>query len=223
MEPKKFNTRRAASQQSKEGSAKPRRHYDSPLRRQQSTEMLERILASGVELMHGMLEWDIARLNARVVAEHAGVSMRTVQRYFPNERALRDAVMQRSVAKSGISLDKLTLDKFAKTTTRMFQYLASLPVTPLSTPPIKDPTYAAMDRERRDAVLRAVIQATPDWSERERNVVAGALDVLWSIPSYERLVASWGLDSGSAIQGLTWLVDLVNHAVRAGHKPLVKR
>jgi AcrR family transcriptional regulator len=184
--------------------------------------MLERILATGVELMHGTLEWDIARLNARVVAEHAGVSMRTVQRYFPNERALRDAIMQRSVDKSGISLDKLTLDKFAKTTTRMFQYLASLPVAPLSTTPIKDPTYAAMDRERRDAVLRAVIQATPDWPERERIVVAGVLDVLWSIPSYERLVSSWGLDSGSAIRGLTWLVDLVNDAVRAGYKPVVK-
>jgi AcrR family transcriptional regulator len=202
--------------------AKPRRRYDSPLRRQQSTETLEHILTTGVELMYGALEWDITRLNARTIAEHAGISMRTVQRYFPNERALRDAIMQRSVDKSGISLDKLTLDTFAKTTIRMFQYLASLPVTPLSTTPMKDPTYAAMDRERRDAVLRAVIQAAPDWSERERSVVAGVLDVLWSIPSYERLVASWGLDSGSAIGALAWLVDLVNGAVRAGHKPVVK-
>jgi hypothetical protein len=131
--------------------------------------------------------------------------------------------MQRTVEKSGISLEKLKLDKFSKTTARMFRYLASLPAAPAATTSVKDPTYSVMDRERRDAVLNAVIQTTPDWSDRERNVAAGALDILWSIPSYERLVNSWGLDSDSAIHGLTWLIDLVIEAIDEGRKPKLKR
>lgn len=203
-------------------TATPRRQYNSPARRQQSTETLELILATGVELMHGQLEWDITRLNARTVAENAGISMRTVQRYFPDERHLRDAVMQHSVDKSGISLEKLKLDKFSKTADQMFRYLASLPVAPHATTPVKDPTYAVMDQQRRNAVLNAVAQATPDWSDNERKVVAGLLDILWSIPSYERMVASWELDTDHAVRGLTWLIDLVNEAIKNGRKPKLK-
>jgi len=199
-----------------------RRRYNSPIRRQQSTDTLELILTTSLELMHGALEWDITSLTARTVAEHAGISMRTVQRYFPDERHLRDAVMQHSVDKSGISLEKLKLDKFSKTADQMFRYLASLPVAPQATAPVKDPTYAVMDQQRRNAVLNAVAQATPEWSDNERKVVAGLLDILWSIPSYERMVASWELDADHVIRGLTWLIDLVNEAVKNGSKPKLK-
>lgn len=203
-------------------STKPRRQYNSPVRQQQSTETLERILATGVELMHGLLEWDISRLKARIVAEHAEIGLRTVQRYFPDERDLRDAVMQRCVEKSGITLENLKLDKFSKTTSNMYRYLASLPIVPRATTPVKDPTFAVMDRERREAVLNAVSQSTLGWSDHERNIAAGALDILWSIPSYERLVISWGFDSDSAIDGLTWLIDLVIEAIRTDRKPNLK-
>ena len=219
---KKKSTKKTPSRQSKSASAKPRRQYNSPVRQQQSNEMLERILAAGVELMQGSLEWDITQLNARIIAEHAEIGLHTVHRYFANERDLRDAVMQRTVEKSGVSLEKLKLDKFSKTTAQMFQYLASLPVAPPATKSVKDPTYTVMDRERRDAVLSAVIKATPSWSDRERTVVAGTLDVLWSIPSYERLIISWGMDSDSAIRGLTWLIDLVIEAIDTGRKPKLK-
>jgi len=206
----------------KPNSATARRRYNSPVRRQQSTDTLELILNTGIELMHGALEWDIARLNARTIADHAGISMRTVQRYFPDERHLRDAVMQQSVDKSGISLEKLKLKKFSKTADQMFRYLASLPVAPHATAPVKDPTYTVMDQQRRKAVLNAVAQATPDWSENERKVVAGLLDILWSIPSYERLVTSWELDADHAVRGLTWLIDLVVEAIKDGDKSKFK-
>ncbi len=188
----KKQPKQAAQKKSANEATKPRRQYNSPLRQQQSADTLERILATGVELLHGLLEWDISRLNARIIAEHAEMGMRTVQRYFPDERDLRDAVMQRNVEKSGISLKKLKLNNFSKTTTHLFRYLASLPVTPHATTPVKDPTYAVLDRERREAVLNAVSQTTPEWSDHERNIVAGALDILWSIPSYERLIIPVG-------------------------------
>ena len=45
------------------------------------------------------------------------------------------------------------------------------------------------------------------------------LDVLWSVGSYERLVADWELDPEDAIRGLTWVIGLVEDAVRAGRAP----
>ena len=40
------------------------------------------------------------------------------------------------------------------------------------------------------------------------------LDVLWSVASYERLVVDWDLDPKDAIRGVTWVIGLVEDAVR---------
>jgi AcrR family transcriptional regulator len=72
-----------------------RRRYDSPVRRQRAAETRERIIASGVELVHSFKSWDWAELTFRATAEGAGVSESTVYRHFANERELQDAVMGR--------------------------------------------------------------------------------------------------------------------------------
>ena len=43
------------------------------------------------------------------------------------------------------------------------------------------------------------------------------LDVLWSVVSYERLVVDWELDPKDAIRGITWVIGLVEDAVRRDH------
>src|SRR3954469_14909974 len=73
----------------------PRRAYDSPVRRQRVAETRERIVAAGAELLHGFPIWNWDALTPGAVAEHAGVTERTVYRYFGSERELRDAVMAR--------------------------------------------------------------------------------------------------------------------------------
>ena len=45
------------------------------------------------------------------------------------------------------------------------------------------------------------------------------LDVLWSVTSYERLVADWNLDPDDAIRGATWVIGLVEDAIRKGTRP----
>ena len=44
-------------------------------------------------------------------------------------------------------------------------------------------------------------------------------DVLWSVASYERLVVDWQLDREQAIRGITWVIGLVEEAVRKGRRP----
>jgi hypothetical protein len=51
-------------------------------------------------------------------------------------------------------------------------------------------------------------------SARDRTIAAAMLDVLWSVGSYERLVADWGIDPQDAIAGVTWVIGLVERAIR---------
>ena len=45
------------------------------------------------------------------------------------------------------------------------------------------------------------------------------LDVLWSVASYELLVADWDLDARDAVAGVTWAIGLVEDAIRNGRGP----
>ena len=44
-------------------------------------------------------------------------------------------------------------------------------------------------------------------------------DVLWGVAPYERLVADWGLESDQAVAGITWVIGLIEDAVREGRRP----
>lgn len=194
----------------------PRRGYNSPVRREQSAATRERIIAAGSELVHGFPAWDWKNLTAGAVGRQAGVSERTVHRYFSTERKLRDAVLQRLLEESGISLQTLELADFAGTTARMIRYLSSFAAAPAT---VDDPSFASMDRQRRDALLMAVARATPEWPDRDRESVAAVLDMLWNPPTFERLVSSWGFDDERVIGAITWLIGLIEATVRSGRRP----
>jgi hypothetical protein len=44
-------------------------------------------------------------------------------------------------------------------------------------------------------------------------------DVLWSVVSFERLAMDWELDAADAITGITWVIGLVEDAIRHGRRP----
>lgn len=193
-----------------------RRRYDGTLRRQQVAERRERILAAGSELLHRSPIRDWHALTIRAVAEQAGVNERTVYRYFKNERGLRDAVMQRIEEEAGIDLASLRLENVAEAAAQIFEHVASYPQE--QRPPL-DPTLTEAGQRQRRALLAAVKSRTATWPEADRVTVAAVLDVLWSVASYERLVLDWQLDRKQAIQGVTWVVGLIEEAVRKGRRP----
>ena len=193
-----------------------RRRYDSPVRRQRVAETRERILAAGAELLHGFPIWNWAALTVRAVAERAGVTERTVYRYFATERELRDAVLARFEEESGVDVAGLALDDVAAVTARMLEYVSSFPLAPRAP---RDDTVAAANARQRAALLAALAPHTPEWSSGDRAVAAATLDVLWSVVSYERMVVDWELEPEDAIRGLTWTIGLVEAAVRAGDAP----
>jgi AcrR family transcriptional regulator len=194
-----------------------RRRYDSTLRQQRASETRDRIVTAGSELLSEAPIRDWGGLTMRAVAERAGVNERTVYRHFVNERGLRDAVMQRLEHAAGIDLGTLQLEGIADVARRIFATVAAHPLerhAPL------DPTLTAAGRRQREALLRALQPHTDVWTDADRAVAAGMLDALWGVAVYERLAVDWELDRDDAIAGITWVIGLIEDAVREGRAPI---
>lgn len=194
-----------------------RRAYNSPLRQQQAAETRDRIVAAGARIAHRLPDWDWRDLTFKAVGDRAGVSERTVHRHFSSERKLRDAVLQKLVQESGVQLEGLELGDFAGIAAGVYRYLQSFKATTPTT--ISDPTFAALDEQRRLALVGAVARATPQWSATDQEVAAAALDMLWNPYAYERLSTGWHFDADRATRAIDWVVGLVESAIRAGQRP----
>lgn len=202
------------------GEKVERRRYDSQVRQQQSADTRERIVAAGAEIAHRLSAWDWSEMTFKAVGERAGVSERTVHRYFSSERLLRDAVLQRLVEASGVSLEGLELGDFAGVVTRVYKYLSSFAAHTTNT---NEPSFAALDQFRREVLLGAVSRATKDWSAGDQEIAAAMLDMLWNPSAYERLSTAWHLDTSRATSAITWIIGLVEDAIRQGRRPGAKK
>ena len=193
-----------------------RRPYDSPVRRQQAGETRERIVAAGSQLVHEFPTWNWRDLTVRAVATRAEVSERTIYRHFSTERELRDAVMRRLEEEAGVALAGIELDEVPDITARIFGFMSSLAIDP---PVPSDPTFVETDQRKRDALRDAVARSAPAWSSEDHELAAGVFDVLWSVPSYERLVAALRLDPDEATRAMSWVIALVREAIAEGRRP----
>ncbi len=197
-------------------ASKRKRRYNSPLRQQQTADTRERIVLAGVKLVQSFTTWDWTNLTARAVSETAGVSERTVYRHFTTERNLRDTVMQRLVADSGIDLSTLNMEDFASTTEHMFRFLSAFAT---SAPGEQDPTFASIDEHRRAALLQSVQRSLVDSPPAEQLEIAAMLDLFWNPPYYDRLVNDWQLDPERASKLIGWMIDNLLQTVLAGKRP----
>jgi AcrR family transcriptional regulator len=194
----------------------PKRRYDNTLRRERANETRERIVAAGADLVRQSSIRDWRGVTISAVAARAGVNERTVYRHFTNERGLRDAVMQRLEDAVGIDLGELRLGDIADATARIVRHVATYPRD--QRPPL-DPTLAEANRRQHEALLDAVAEHTAGWRAEDRLLAAAVLDLQWSVASYERLARDWDLDADEAVRGLTWVIGLIEEAIRDDAPP----
>jgi AcrR family transcriptional regulator len=194
----------------------PRRSYNSPARRQAAAATRERIIDAGVRLVREFTTWNWDELTFRAVAERAQVSDRTVYRHFPTERHLHDAIMGRLEDEAGIAYEDVELDNLAEVTARVFASLRRFAINDSIGAP-HGPAFVGAEAKRHDALNRAV--AAPQLPEAQRRALAGLLDVLWSPPTYERLVGAWSLDKSEAAEAVQWLIAKVIAAVENNEPP----
>jgi AcrR family transcriptional regulator len=190
--------------------------YENSQRSRQAAATRERILTAAAGLVHTLPDWDWRELTVRAVARRAEVDESTVYRHFSTERNLRDAVLLRLTTDAGVDLETLRLDNFGEVIGHTFAYLATFPITRAAT---SDPTLAALDERRRDALLAALAQAAPGWSGDQLKMGAAAVDAYWSVTVFERMINTWNLDTRQATAAVTWVVDLIQAAVRDGRGP----
>jgi AcrR family transcriptional regulator len=205
-----------SSKKSEPDQPRAARSYDGTLRRERAAETRERIVDAGSELLHRESIRDWKKLTVRAVAERAGVNERTVYRYFGSERGLRDAVMHLHEQEAGIDLVGMQLQDIGKVATQIFDHVSSYPKEPR--PPL-DPTLVDANQRQREALLGAIAAGAEQWPDEDRTVAAAVFDVLWSVAAYERLVVDWEIDHRRAIQGISWVIELVEEAVRNGRGP----
>lgn len=205
-----------AASTSTERSKPSRRRYNSPLRARQAAETRQKLIRAGVELVHGFPDWDWNNLTFKAVGKQAGISERTAYRHFATERQLRDAVMEQLVSDSGIDLKELELGNFGDITQRIFSYMSSFSV---NAELIEDPTLASIDQQRRTALLEAVARSTPSWSQQDQEEIAAALDVLWNLPPFERLIAAWDFEPERASNTIRWMIGLIEDAIKNENRP----
>lgn len=84
---------------------------------------------------------------------------------------------------------------------------------------LEDEAGVSKDQRRREALVTAVAQHTADWPEAQRVMATGMLDVLWHIPSHERLTTMWNLDRDQATQAIAWAIGLLVDAIHDDHLP----
>lgn len=194
-----------------------RRPYNSPIRRRQSAKTRERIVEAGAQLVHEFTAWDWKKLTFRAVSERAGVSERTVYRYFPTEGKLKNAVMQHLVKEAGVDLQEMKLDDFATTVAKTFDYLSSFAIVPSDAP--DDPTFVTIDTDRRLSLLAAIENITPEWTPEQQRTAAAALDIFWNLPPFERLTLAWGQDLQGAVNTVSWVISLIQKAIEEDQPP----
>jgi AcrR family transcriptional regulator len=199
-----------------EARAQPGRPYDGTRRRERAAETRERILVAASELLHRTSVRDWKKLTVRAVAERAQVNERTVYRYFGSERGLRDAVMHRNEQEAGIDLVGMQVEDIATVAGQIFGHVSQYQRD--GRPPL-DPTLIDANKRQREALLGAIAARAEQWPQEDQTLAAAMFDVLWSVASYERLVVDWQIDHERASQGLTWVIGLVEEAVRTGRGP----
>ena len=83
------------------------------------------------------------------------------------------------------------------------------------------PAFAGADARRHEALNRAIAARAPRLPDGQRRALAGLLDVLWSPPTYERLIGAWDLDNTEAVGAVQWLIAKVIAAVDDNEGPTV--
>jgi AcrR family transcriptional regulator len=200
-----------------EGEDSSRRRYDSPVRRLRAAASRARILAGAAELARELPSWDWGSLTIQAVADQAGVSRRTVYRHFASQAVLHGALADLLLDEAGVSYAGLTLDQLPEVTGRVFSAVAKFAATPWAVVPA---SFPALDADRLDALRSAVDAEVPGWGDGDRASAAAALDIVWSVASYEILLRDWNMAPVDAVRVQRWLHELVTAALRAGEKPL---
>jgi AcrR family transcriptional regulator len=196
------------------------RTYTSPLRAEQAAATRDRIIDAAIELLQGD---DPGAIGMQDVADHAGVSVRTVYRSFPTKDDLitgvHDTIKERFERTAGTP--PTTREELHASTPHAVRAVYEL-----------EPLYRALfataaGREshrstagaRSASVEGAFVEGLEELDERQRKLVTSMLYLVTSSRSVLWLKDYAGLDVDEAASAVAWALTTLADAAREGRKP----
>lgn len=194
-------------------SAKPSREYNSPLRQAQAAQTRELILQALIDLvLTGRQDASV-----REIAAEAGVSERTVYRYFPDRDALLNGLddwLVETMASAPLeeSLERADdLDELLQVTTEIFDRfddVADLVRAAVILEP--DPARPTDGRRRRTKMIEGLVQRSfPELHDRDRTRLVALVRLLISSSTWLHLRGEFGLPGRDAGVLVTWALALI--------------
>ena len=175
---------------------KARAAYHSPLRKEQAAATRARILEGCVTIME-----EGGDLTYAAVAAAAGVQERTVYRHFPARTDLQAGLWSWILEHlTHVDFSARTTDELVSDMRRSFAgFDAGAPVIQamLHSPQGLE-VRLRQQAQRRTMFEATVASAIPDAPPDAQRAAAGALQVLYSAPSWELLRSFWGMDATEA-------------------------
>ncbi|QIG81105.1 TetR/AcrR family transcriptional regulator [Stakelama tenebrarum] len=191
-----------------EDPARPAKTSDNKATRERIVDALMALTAEGAVINHDL------------VAERAGVSRRTAYRYFPDQEALRSAVLQRmnNVSASPRSLDAL-LDGLES---RFGDYDAHADAMMVLTTTAEGRTTRNMAKPERVTAYRAMLgDATAYLPEPDRRWAIAAIQLMGSDFAWREMRDQWDMDGEESAAAVRWAIEtLLADLERRGNKPL---
>ncbi len=204
----------------------PERSYRSPLRDAQAAQTRTLIL----ETMTEMLARDgAATLSVRQLATEAGVSERTVYRYFPDRESLleglNDYVTMRLGTGRGES-ELASLDELIEYIPVVFRSFDEMPeVTKAGVLLNPDPaTPVGTQRRRSELMIELTRKSLPELSDHDAVRLGQAIRTVSSTYSWLRMREEFGMDGEESGRLLAWIlqtaIDEARRTGRLGPEPV---
>jgi AcrR family transcriptional regulator len=147
-----------------------------------------------------------AKLNHDSVAARAGVSRRTVYRYYPDQNALRRAATNQMGPSSDIPR---TLADFTNgLASRFVRFDSHRDAMTVMTASAQGRTIRNQVRPQRVEAFRSIlIDQTADLPEPDRTGAAAVLQYLGSALAWREMRDQWGMDGETAAAACRWAIE----------------
>ncbi len=197
------------------------RNYSSPLRERQAQQTRELILSTLTDLLETRR---VDEITTRDLARAAGVSERTVYRYFPDREALLGGLSEQlgnlvggghpgGPIESVDDLPRAAVDLMAG----LDEYYAAARAEALFN---ADPRRFAANTHANTMEFTALVAAAfPDLDEREQMRLAAVTRCLLSAQAWLRMREEFGVLGVESGPTVAWVLDTIFSEVRRGNRP----
>jgi AcrR family transcriptional regulator len=191
-----------SAQTANQTAAEPR-HYTSPLRERQTEQTRETILQA---LTDELADGGLQELNIPGLARRAGVSVRTVYRYFPDKEALLDAAEQWMDDRIAPGASPVSADDMATSAEQIFAaFDANESVMLAQWATAVGRVLRAKGRKRRLGAYEAALrEVTSDLSRADARAALAILSYLRSSWTWKTLRDEFGMSGAESGKAVAW-------------------